>query len=368
MNKIKSNITKYKNLKAWQKKSLIFWFSFTLLLAIVYLGFTGYSLYTDKVAEESYWESHLLDNEEIVKEALPFSKNATTVTAGTYIENLKELNIKNNYFRIVFDCWFRWNGNKDLDMINNFDIYNGAINKLTIIDDFTDGDTHYQRARVDATISQNYWTTRFPLESYQLHVYLESLHAIDDVLLVADTAHSTINEHITLSGYKFERNAVSINTVKYDNNMNDPEPQSPYNQELVTSLEINRDGIGLYIKCFVALLGTLTWVFITLFICTYHRVDPLGMIPGALFGTVTNIMVGANLLPDSLRLGLLEYVNFAGVAVIVLTAISVININRIRNEHQNMGFAKLYGRMMLYMLLTFTLIGIFWFPLMAYKF
>ena len=368
MNKITSNIQKFKNLHGWQKRKLIFWFLFTLILCVTYLGITGYSLYADKAAEEYYWEKHLQDNDEVVGEIGNISVNATKITTGTYIDSLKEVNIKNNYFRVVFDCWFRWEGEEDLDMVNNFDIYNGIINNLSVIDDFTEGTTRYQCARVDATVSQNYWTTRFPLESYQLRIYLESLHAVDRVLLVPDTEHSAVNDSISLSGYKFERSAVSVYTMKYANNMNDPEPQAPYSQELVTSLEINRNGIGLYVKCFVALVGTLTWVFITLFICTYHKVDPIGMIPGALFGTVTNIMVGANLLPDSLRLGLLEYVNLAGVAIIVLAAISVINVNRIRAKHQNMEFAKLYGRMMLYLLLTFTVVGIFWFPLMAYKF
>ena len=368
MNKKDGNIQKFKNLHHWQKKKLVFWFLFTVIFAVSYLGFTGYSLYTDKAAEEYYWQSRLQDDADNAKAIIPLSKDATVVTAGTYINSIKEINIKNNYFRLTFDCWFRWEGAPDLDMANHFDIYNGTINTMYTIDDFADGDTHYQRVHVDATISQNYWTTRFPLESYQLRIYLESLYDVSEIVFLPDTEHSSVNDNLSFSGYNLERHAVSLYTTKYDNNMNDPEYQSPYNQELVTSIEINRDGIGLYFKCFVALVGTLTWVFITLFICTYHKVDPIGMIPGALFGTVTNIMVGANLLPDSLRLGLLEYVNLAGVAIIILAAISVINVNRIRAKHQNMAFAKLYGRMMLYLLLTFTIIGIFWFPLMAYKF
>lgn len=65
----------------------------------------------------------------------------------------------------------------------------------------------------------------------------------------------------------------------------------------MTQLEINRSGLGLYAKCFIALFGTSLWVFITMFLCTYHRADPLSMIPAALFGTVSNIMVGTILSP-----------------------------------------------------------------------
>ena len=368
MNIIQSNIQKITNLKSWQKRKLFSWFFAVLIFGITFLGTTGYVLYQDKVAEDYYWENGLKDDEENLRELAGINQNAVPVTAGTYIETIKTIDVKGDNFRVLFNCWFTWEGTEELDMINNFRVYNGTINKMEVLEDFVENGVHYQCARIDSTISKSYWTTRFPLESYQLRIYIESLYPAERVNLIADTKYSGINPNLSISNFVLRRHAVSTYTMRYDNIKNDPAPQSPFHQELVTSLEVNREGIGLYIKCFIALLGTLTWVFITIFICTYHRVDPLSMIPAALFGTVANIMVGANLLPDALRLGLLEFVNLAGVAIIILGAITIININRIRAKRQDMDFAKLFGRMMFYMLLTFTIIGIFWFPLMAYKF
>lgn len=359
---------KITNLKAWQKRKLLSWFFVVLILGITYLGVTGYVLYQDKVAEDYYWENGLKDNAENLAELAKISENAIPVTAGTYIETIKTIDVKGDNFRVLFNCWFTWEGTEELDMLNNFRVYNGTINKMEVLEDFVEDNIHYQCARIDSTISKSYWTTRFPLESYQLRIYIESIHPAEKVNLIADTEYSSINPNLTVSNFTLRRHAVSTYTMRYDNTKNDPQEQSPFHQELVTSLEVNRESIGLYIKCFIALFGTLTWVFITIFICTYHKVDPLGMIPGALFGTVANIMVGANLLPDALRLGLLEFVNLAGVAIIILAAITIININRIRAKRQDMDFARLFGRMMFYMLLTITIIGIFWFPLMAYKF
>lgn len=368
MNKTKKYIERIKNLKSWQKRKLFSWFFIISLIGVTYLGTTGVVLYKDKMAEDAYWEDGLKDNDENAKALAAISQDAVPVTAGSYIETIKEINIKGDSFRILLNCWFRWEGDKELDMINNFRVYNGTINKMEILEDFVEDGVHYQSARIDTTISKSYWTTRFPLESYQLRIYIESLYPGEQVTFIPDTEFSGVNPNLAVSNFKLRRSAVSVYTMKYDNTKNDPVENSPFHQELVTSLEVNRDGIGLYIKCFIALLGTLTWVFITIFICTYHRVDPLGMIPGALFGTVANIMVGANLLPDALRLGLLEFVNLAGVAIIILAAMSIININRIRTKRQDMDFAYIYGRMMFYMLLGFTVIGIFWYPLMAYKF
>ena len=136
--------------------------------------------------------------------------------------------------------------------------------------------------------------------------------------------------------------------------------------EFMTQFEINRSGLGLYAKCFIALFGTSLWVFITMFLCTYHRVDPLSMIPAALFGTVSNIMVGANLLPDALEIGLLEYVNAWGIFTIIAGALTIININRIRNKHGDNQFAALFGRVMSFTLMFIVILGHILMPLSAY--
>ena len=98
----------------------------------------------------------------------------------------------------------------------------------------------------------------------------------------ADTDNSLVLPVMTLNGFELSRSGVSVRTIKYDNLRNNPAATVPYTQELCTSIEINRDSFGLYLKCFIALLGTLIWIFITLFICTYHRIDPLRLIPTAL--------------------------------------------------------------------------------------
>ncbi|MGL6292210.1 MAG: hypothetical protein ACRC2P_02100, partial [Eubacterium aggregans] len=64
------------------------------------------------------------------------------------------------------------------------------------------------------------------------------------------------------------------------------------------------------------------------------------MIPAALFGTVTNIMVGANLLPEAIDTGLLEFVNFFGIAILLAGAIAIININRGAGDDY---LSRLYG-------------------------
>ena len=132
--------------------------------------------------------------------------------------------------------------------------------------------------------------------------------------------------------------------------------------------EVDRAGIGLYIKCCIALYGTLAWILLCLYIATFRRVDALGMIGAAFFGAVSNVMVGSNLLPDALQMGLVEFVNFFGVGIIVASTAVVISINTIRKEIGNESFAQFYGRIMLCLFAALVIIGNIALPLSAMNF
>ncbi len=357
----------WKNLEKWQKRKLIIGVSLIVVIAIVYLGFTVNMLYQDKKSEDYYWDSNLTMSQELQQEVKQRSGNATQVLVGSYIENLKEVNIKSSYFRAVYEIWFKWEGNPDLDMIKHFHVYKGSINSTEVMKDYHDGNTNYQLIRADITVTKNYWTRRFPLESHQLRMYLESTYPIEQVVLNADVDNSGYNGNLSISGYNLRRHATATYAVEYDNAHSDPQiKKDVMTSEFVTAMEINRDGIGLYLKCFIALVGTISWVMIALFICTHHHVDPLGMMPAALFGTVTNIMVGANLLPDALQTGLLEFENIFGIMIILSCAIAVININRVRTKWQDKEFATYLGRIIFCLLLFFIVVGNILLPLSAY--
>lgn len=51
-----------------------------------------------------------------------------------------------------FLLWFRWNGNEELDMANNFRIYKGTINTLQVVKDYHENGENYQLLRVDASV------------------------------------------------------------------------------------------------------------------------------------------------------------------------------------------------------------------------
>ncbi len=355
------------DLNNWQKKRLYITVAIYLVVGLTLLSYFCFVLISERNHVNDTFEGNLKDEPQQAELAREQSKNAIRVTTGTYVENLREINMKSSYFRVEMHVWFSWEGDENLDMANNFRVYKGLINKKAIIKDIHENGKNYQLVAVDVSVSKNFDTKCFPLESHQISFYIEALQPIQEVLLQADRVNSGLNRYIEIGGFDFMRYGIGNVSYIYDTTFGDPEvPENTMTSEVITTLEVNRSDFGLYFKCFIALVGTLTWTLIALFICTYHRVDPLGMLPGALFGTVGNIMVGASLLPDALETGLLEFVNLWGIFTILGVAVAIININRIRNTYEDKEFATLYGRVLFYIMLVFAVGGQFLLPFVTY--
>ncbi|NCB91821.1 MAG: hypothetical protein EOM40_04515 [Clostridia bacterium] len=235
----------------WQIKKLVIGFVLITLFCTGFLIYATGDLYYDKIGEEDAWNSHLEQTEfndsEYIETA---SANATEVTVGSYISTLKEINIKGSSYRMVAKIWFTWDGNDELDMVNNFHIYNGTINKLELLENKTEGDHHYQLCRVDFTVFKNFWTKRFPLESHQLRYYIEPSVDITQVVFKADEEDSGVSSSLSFAGYELVRDANCVYTMEYDSEFGDAySTHQDVTSEYMQQIEINRDGLGLYVKC-----------------------------------------------------------------------------------------------------------------------
>lgn len=358
---------RFKDLSDWQRRRLFITVFAFLAVGVAIMTFFCATLYNERKHARDSWYGYLKDKPEQAQFVSEQSKDAVKVSTGTYVENIREINMKSSYYRVEFQVWFSWEGDPGLDMANNFRVYKGLVNKKDIIKEIHDGGKNYQLLSMDVTVSKNFDARRFPLESHQMRFYIESEYPVQNVLLVADHDNSGLNRSLTISGFKFLGHDVGETSYIYDSSHGDPEIiGTVVTSEIVTAMEISRSNFGLYFKCFIALFGTLVWTLIALFLCTYHHVDPLGMLPGALFGAVGNVMVGASLLPDALDMGLLEFVNIWGVITILGVSIAIININRIRSKYKDGDFAHLYGSILFYIMLAFAVVGQILLPCTAY--
>lgn len=350
---------KFNEFEPWQKKKLIHWWMLYVIVLSVFISVVVFHMIKEKDSTAREYEATLIDDAESVAIRDEVSGHAVHVTTGTYVESVKDISLKNCNYRVAFLIWFKWE-DAELDFLNDqFRIYNGVINKKEVIKDYHKDGLHYQQMRVDVTVSKSFNIERFPLGSQVLKFYVEANgYNADEVIFVADKENSGLNKNLSISGYSLVRGDVAEHTVAYPSTMNNPRfAKARVTSEIVTVMEINRSDWGLYMKCFIALLGTTVWVFIVLYVSANHKTNPLGTVPAALFGTIGNLMVGANLLPDVVQVGLVEYVNLYGTIVILAGTLSIINVNRLRELKGGDVFAQYFGRVMFFTLLVLCVAG-----------
>jgi len=338
----------------------------------VLFGFVSMMM-SHRDTEKARWEKNLSGVELYKADMLPISQNATKVLTGTYVETIDNLDMAHGNYWVKFLVWFRWDGDEISDLAHNFRIYRGIIKNRDIVKDVKQDNTHYQLVRVDAIVSSSFHSELFPLESHQLYFYVEPNYTAKRVVLVADKEESNLNRHFSVEGFKVTQSAVASVPYEYRSTRGDitlKDVDKNIVSELVTAIKIERDGFGLYAKCFICLFGCIIWALLALYINIYHHVDPLELLPEALFGCIANIMVGASLLPEALEMGLLEYVNIWGLFIILMIALIIINVNQIRKEERTGGgiswFAAIYGRIMFFTITFFAIAGNIILPASAY--
>ena len=329
-------------------------------------------LHADKISQDGSWTKYDIANNEDLQyaETIASTYGATRVTTGIYMDNIKSISIKDSQFTADMVVWFRWSGDDDLDMADHFKIYKGSITKKDVAVDTIQNGEHYQQVRLTATITRDFHTVRFPLESLQLHTYIESEYTANRVIFDADLDSSSYNPDLYASGYDLTRANTQATAYHYTTDLGETfaDGGTPVASELYNNIEVRRSSPGLYFICFIAMYGTSLWVLISLFLAARRRVDPLSMIPSALFGTVSNIMVGAVMLPSSLDMGLLLFVNAWGIATIIACTCIIIHINTLRSSlggGAKNQTANYFGSLMFKLMVALVIIGNIALPLSA---
>ncbi len=362
---------KIRQMNTNQRKILAFWLCFVIAAAFLFIGSASFYLISDKINEQKSWDYYLTEADTYTEEETALSENAVKISTGTYIERLNSVDIKNSKYTVTLKCWFNWSGHNDLDMENAFEIHEGTITSITKKDEYRADGNNYQLFEVTADISKEFSTKRFPLGSYQLRIYLKPVEDIEHIVFIPDKDGSGVNEKLNAAGFELRRNDNALFIYRRSADSDGAYYKSGETEsysEFLTVIELNRNSIGLYLKCVIALIGTGIWSMITLFLCAHHRVDSLGMIPATLIGTVTNLMIGANLVPDALHTGLLEFINIWGIYTVLIVTVLIIAINRIRSKYKDEDFAEFFGKIMFCTVMITTIAGHIILPLSAYRF
>jgi hypothetical protein len=249
---------------------------------------------------------------------------AVPVTVGIYLERVTDLSIKDARWKPIFDIWFRWRG--DLPSpAGNLVIMEGDIDSREKLAEFHDGDEHYERYRIAATLSKPFSIIHFPLDEQLLLLALENgARTRSELVFVPDVDNSSASSRVSVQGYAWTAWHLLEKAHSYKTSRGDPRldagSKSTFSQ-IRFALPIRRTGWGLYLKMFIALYVSVAIALLACFIKPIN-VDPrFGLGVGALFAAVANSYVVGSYVPDTGQLALADIVNSLGILTILVTLI-----------------------------------------------
>lgn len=283
-------------------------------------------------------------------ETLPPEGNFTNVTVGTYVDNIDNFSIKDSAWSANFYIWFTWTGAKSLDPGGKLVVVDGTINKKELLEEYHgDNDTHYQKYRISAKFLKFFDTSRVPVESHMLNIYIED-GARDGTKLryVADKS-SNISSRLSIPGYKITGNGSVVKPHTYRSSYGDPRlptnEKKTYTQYTV-GIDIARSNLGVYSKIFLSLFAALALAMSNFFVKP-SDVGPRFSLPtAAYFGAVANSYVVNSILPPSGSFGLVDYVAAFGMGTIFLTIALALLSNYIFVKKEDKALSYVLDRTM----------------------
>ena len=370
---------RWKDMSRWQHKRMVLSLVLVIGIAIVFLAATCAHVYTSNRSVDAAWE-HYMGQEAIEKndkrladlDAAGRTANAQHVECAVYLAQVRSIDMASSSYQVTVVVGYRWQGGDSLDFseAGTVNFYRGVVNQTAVMDESHEGGQNYQLVRYAVTVTKSYDTTCFPLGTHLMRLYLEPGQSIDKIVLDPVEGESTFNRDMEVSGFNLTNYGVHRVIYEFDSDLLNPSTDElagdgNYKSEVLAAFMMERADVGMYFECFIALFGTLAWIILCLYICTYRRIDPLTMISAAFFGAVSNVLAGAAKVPLSLSFGLLIYGNLFGIGLIIAGTAIVISINTLRKDIGSRAFAHYYGRIMMKTFIVIAVAGNIALPLCA---
>jgi hypothetical protein len=157
-------------------------------------------------------------------------KQAKRVDVGIFVNQLLDLNFREDYFIVDFWLWYRWESDRpgefslkkqdngeDYNFVENCEVINGEIkDKIGYLREQKDGFT-YENVRMIAKIVHRFNMRSYPLDQHRITIAIEDQNnRLDKLVYNADVASSGRSEHLTVPGWTVsaEDPRITVNTYK----------------------------------------------------------------------------------------------------------------------------------------------------------
>lgn len=244
------------------------------------------------------------------------------MTTGMYVNQIHELNLKDNFFVVDVYVWFRWKG--DVKPSETFAFIDGRIDSKTEEGTKTMPDgSQYQCFRVVVKFTKYWDVRRYPLDRYTLKLVLEeSKEDIHTLRYEADESNSELAPEVQMPGYVLTYEGTKGGVGAYHTNFGDTSlPTDNFSEyaRITTTLDLRRDGNTYFVKLFFALWIAIATAFLSFFIKPTNLESRFGLGVGAIFASIASEYAVTGGLPEIGAATLADRLHVVGYATIFLT-------------------------------------------------
>ena len=220
------------------------------------------------------------------------------------MNEIEGLSLKENQFVADFYIWFRWHGD-GFTPIETFEITNGRIDSKTEPYVGKRGNYNYAYQHIQATITQFWDVTRFPIDRHTLAIAIEDR----DKREVRSSTSPTRRTPGSIRRYGFRvaqlvSNRAEVISQVYRSNFGDldlPRNNESVYSRFLFSIPIARNGWGYFVKLLFGMFVATAIAFTAFLIEPSHFDLRFGLGVGAIFAAVASQYVVSSSLPPSQR-------------------------------------------------------------------
>ena len=315
-------------IKSKGRRFLKWWIIGIILIFLLVGSYTAGTLYENKqtsIIKHIERMNPNITESGLIAEDFNLSSNSTTtkVLSGIYVDRIKDVSLSDSLWDVDFYLWFKWNGS-DVNPGENFQVIDGDIENKELVDNYTNGNVHYEIYYVTAKITKFFDITRFPVDNHILNIEIEDKKTErQNLIYVAENGTSDINPNVQVHGYNIDKILVVEKPHIYNSNFGDPrlgQGRTLYSQ-LRAGIDISRPDLGFYFRIFIGLFIAVAAALVALFIKPTQAEPRFGLGAGALFVAIANNIITSGLIPKTGTLTLADMVNDIGLLLILITII-----------------------------------------------
>lgn len=228
------------------------------------------------------------------------------VIVGAYINDIQQIDFKNNNYLIDLYVWFRWKSpdidpSRTMEFMNRFASDDNLREQLTEEPEVLPDGSRYAIIRYQGLFSTKFHLERFPFDTQKLTVIMEdTLAGAADQVYVADGDEPVvIDPVVTLPGFKVGTPTMRISTNTYPTDFGDPTvaDAEPYSR-IVISVPVTRPVVAMSIKAFVPIILIVACALLVYFVRPNYVEGRIGLGITALLTLVAIQLTATSSLPD----------------------------------------------------------------------